>query len=84
MHNSQCDDCGTRIPEGDDRQAALEQKRCAVYDLPHPPACRPPLDREWAAGVSTLSTVVESDSSPPHSEIDPHFTSNSYNDTQRN
>ena len=55
------------------RHAALEQKRCAVYDFPHPPSCRPPLNRERAAGVSRLATVVEPDSSPPRSDIDPHF-----------
>ena len=59
--------------QGDDRHAALELKRCAIHDFPHPPFCRPPRDRERAAVVSTLVVVVVSDSSPPHSEIDPHF-----------
>ena len=59
--------------QGDDRHTALEQKRCAVHDLLNPPSCRPPLNRELAAGVSRLATVVEPDSSPPRSDIDPHF-----------
>ena len=40
---------------------------------PTPHFAAPPRDRERAAVVSTLVVVVVSDSSPPHSEIDPHF-----------